>query len=288
MAQDLDSIIDAEILAEESQPVILYEIYLTAGTLRYAASRNNIVFPLSEGEIYYAKSIVLSNIKTSAEGQICRGSVQFDNVASDMHAYNSVEKFDGKQIIIKKVYRNQLSSSQYYREIFNGFIEEPKSTNKQWMVIDIISGSPLQRKVLQEYYQKECNNIFGDSRCNYNGFANLEILKTVGTADSGTISTLTDSALTQIDNYWTFGKIEITISGTIYKRRINSFASATDTLTYDVSLPESVIAGTPYTLYKGCPNTWDACKANQPYGPSANNKENFNGFIHIGKREAML
>jgi hypothetical protein len=282
MAQDLPATIDTEIAAEQSQPILLFELYLVSGTLRYAATISNIVFPVG-GSTYYGKSIQLSNIKTSAEGEISRASIQFDNVASDMHYYNALEKFDAKQIIIKKVYRDQLGDATYYREVFNGFMEEPKSVDKKWMAIDIVSGTPLQRKVLQEYYQKECNNVFGDTRCNYSGYANLASLTATGTADSGSISTLVDNALTQADDYWNFGKIEVTISGVVFKRRIEDFNAASDTLTFDVSLPISVVSGSTYVLYKGCPNTWDACRALAAYGPSSDNSANFNGFIHIGR-----
>lgn len=287
MAQDLPASVDTQIAADQSKPVLLFELYLNAGTLRYAATNENIIFPTG-GNTYSAKAVILSNIKTSAETQIIRASCQFDNIANDMHTYNAAEAFDGKQIIVKKVYRDALGSSSYYREIFNGYMEEPSNIDKIWMNIPIIGGSPLQRKTLQKYFQKECNHIFGDSECNRDGYADLTSLKATGTADSGTATTLTDDALTQADDYWAFGKAYITTGGRTYMRRIDSFDAGTDTLTLDVGLPVSISVGSAYTIYKGCPNTWDACQANGAYGPSSDNKANFLGFLHIGQKYGSL
>jgi len=282
--QSVPSQVSTEIAAEESRPTLLYEIYLDLGTLRYAGSMTNITFPTA-GNTYYAKAVKLSNIKTTAEGEISRATVYWDNVAQDMHLYNSIERFDGKSIIIKKIYRSQVTDASYYREVFNGFVEEPKVIDKRQMVTDVVSGTPIQRKVLQEYYQKQCNNVFGDSRCNYEGNADLTSLKASGSADSGSGTTMADDALTQADDYWSFGKIQILISGVSYDRRIIDFDAASDTLTFDVGLPIGVSSGDKYVLYKGCPLTWDACQATYGYGPSADNSANFNGYLHVGKKE---
>lgn len=282
MAQDLPASVDTQIAAQQSRPTMLYELYLDSGTLRYAGANSNIIFPTG-GNVYYAKSCQFSNIKISSEGEVARASINFDNVSNDMHYYNALEVFDGKQIIVKKVYRDALSNSTYYREMFNGYMEEPRSVDKQWMTVDINSGSPLQRKMLLYYFQKECNNSFGDTFCNKDGYADLTSLTYTGTVDSGSAEYLIDNALTQADGYWTFGKISITISGHTYERRIESFTAATDRIDFDVSLPESVSNGDSYTIYKGCPKTWDACQSNGVYGPSSDNSANFFGFPKIGK-----
>ena len=285
MAQDLPAAVDTEIAAEQSRPILLFEIYLDSGTLRYSATNVNVVFPATGGNTYYAKTIGMGNIQTTAEGQIESVSLQFDNISQDMHTYNVAESFSGKQIIIKKVYRNILTSSTYYREIFNGVMEEPNRIDKTWLVVNAINGVRFQRRVLQKYFQKECNNVFGDANCNRDGYADLASLKAIGTADSGTTTTLTDNALTQAADYWKFGKIAITISGSVYNRFVESFDAATDTIAFDAPLPTAVIAGSAYTLYKGCPLTIEACKLDGSisYGPSANNIANFDGFVHIGE-----
>jgi len=105
-----------------------------------------------------------------------------------------------------------------------------------------------------------------------------------GTADSGTTTTLVDSALTQVDDFWNYGDITITKSGTIYKRKVSDFDAAGDEITFDLALPVAVDATTTYTVFKGCDKTRDTCQANNAWGPSADNKLNFGGNIHVGKQ----
>ena len=66
---------------------------------------------------------------------------------------------------------------------------------------------------------------------------------------------------------------------------VDDFDAGTDTVTFDVPLPVAVSSGDSYNIYKGCPKTWDVCQANNNYGPSADNKANFNGWMHIGEED---
>ena len=286
MAQDIPDSVETEIDATQSRPSLLLEVYLDAGTLRYVNNYQTLVFPTG-GNSYTGKAFTLTNKKESVESQIIRSTLLIDNVASDMSAFNAVESFAGKQIIIKKVFRNNLSGSTLYREVFNGYMEEPKSINKQQMSIPIVYGKELQRKALQFVYQPLCNNTFGDTKCNYDGLANLSssTMAVTSTSDSGSTNTLVDSTLTESDDYWNFGRIEIGISGVTYYRKIKSFSAASDMLTLDVPLHISISGSTPYTVYKGCPKTWEACQSGGTYGPSGDNKANFGSFIHIGQSE---
>jgi len=284
MAQDLPSQVDTEIAKEQSQPINIIELSLDAGTIRYAATRSDFVFPTG-GNTYTAKALQIATIQQTKEGQIVRVEFAFDNIAADMHAYNVAEKFDGKVIQWKKIWRDAIGVSTYYRLMFYGYMEEPHEINKRWLRVNGVMGKSLQRRVLQKYYRRECNHNFGDGKCNYEGYSNLVSLKATGTADSGSTSTLVDNALTQADDYWNFGRIEITISGTKYYRKVKDFAAGSDTVTFDVALPVAVSSGDVYAVYKGCSKTWDACQSNNSYGPSSDNKANFQGFIHIGDKE---
>ena len=278
--QDLTTNIETQIAADESMPILLVEVGLNAGTLRYNSTSGNISFG---GNTYSSKPMQISEISTSTEGQLTEIEIAFANALSDMSGYNAAERFDGKSLKIKKVYYGHLSDASDYIEKFNGFMVEPHEITKPWLRVKAYDGKPFQRRMLQGgYFQRQCNNVFGNARCNYNGYANLSSLKATGTADSGTVSTLTDNALTQAANYWAHGRIEITISGVIYHRKIKEFNATTDTLTFDVPLHVAVPAGAAYTLYKGCPLTLEACKHTYAYGPSVDNSANFKGFIHIG------
>lgn len=283
MAQDLPGAVDTEIAAEKSRPVNLVEIALDSGTLRFSTTKNNIVFPTA-GNTYTAKSMQMARIKQSKEGQLIKVEFAFDNITGDMHGYNVAEKFDGKTIAWKKIWRDAVGDASYYRLMLFGYLEEPHEITKKYLKVYGIMGKGLQRRVLQAYYQPRCNNIFGDTKCNYDGYSDLAALTASGTADSGSASTLVDNALTESDDHWNHGRIEVTVSGTKYFRKVADFVAASDTITFDVPLPVAVSNGDAYTVYKGCPGTWDACQSNSNFGPTSDNKANFYGFIHIGDK----
>jgi len=280
MTQDVPAAVDTEIAAEQSRPVILLEMTITAGTLRYAASKSNMVFPTG-GNTYTGRSFSVSNIKRTAEGAIAKGTITFDNVTGEMTSYLNAESFNGKGLIIKKVYRDALGNAANYRELFNGYMEEVTRMTLQSVEIPFTDGRPINRRLLLDIYQKACNNKFGDAKCNKDSLADLTSLTASGTADSGSITTLTDNALTQSDDHWNHGRIEITYNSIVYVREVKDFDAATDTITFDAALPFSIDSTCTYTVYKGCDQTWDTCQASNAWGPSGDNKANFRGMIHI-------
>lgn len=281
--QEVPSAVQTQIAAEASKPLITATIGLDAGDLRFVAAKSNIVFPTG-GNTYTAKYFTVGNKVSSINNQLVKVDVSFDNVLGDMWGYNAAETFVGKTLEINKIYYDILSDSSYYRQYIKGYIDsEPNPINKNVLTVTVTQGKKLGRKLLQEYFQRSCNRIFGDTICNSIGRADLSSLQATGTADSGTASSLTDNALTQVDDYWKYGKILITISGITHTRRVASFNASTDTITFDSNLHVPVSNGDSYTVYKGCSNTRAACSNEYSYGPSADNHINFKGFIHIGK-----
>jgi hypothetical protein len=488
--ETLPAAVLAQIAATKSRPVSICEMYLNVGTIRFAASSGNVVFPTG-GNTYTAISYNSGQKKTSIGNQMVTIDYQFDNRNAFLHALNAIESFKGKPFVEKIVWLDALTNATYYRERISGFMEEPKFDEK-WMSLKVIDGKTLGQSALNEYFQRTCNNIYGDSKCNYNGYAavlpdpNLigdwkldegsgiiavdssgaghdgsivgapswvtgvsglalsldadslqyvnigastafntyntpftvgarlyptvdngylcvgtyygnykgfmlgrtwgftigegaankaitacspplnqwsflvgtfdgtymraylngvlvgtptavtpaswagqpfmfgrygwagsygtglidevkfltrclsadeiwtlynnpdVIFPTSGTADSGTVSSLTDNALTQADDFWNFGTIDIIIGGYKYTRKVIDFVASTDTIYFDVELPVAVTAGCAYTVKKGCPRTWDACKKTYAYGPSADNSINFIGMIHLLKATKEL
>lgn len=282
--KSLDANVVTQINAQSRKARLLFEIKLTGLTLRYAANISNITFP-NGSTVYTAKAIMFGGVSQSLEGQIGRVKVNFDNVVKDMAAYVNTYKFEGRTLTIKRVFLDSFNNapavSTEYIELFSGKMEQP-SESRQWLSVTATEGKPLNKQVLNEIYSKECRHTFGEGQCNQDGLADLTSLIASGTADSGTTSTLVHSALTQADDYWNYGKISITKAGTTYTRKVKDFVAATDTITFDIALPVAVDNATTYTVYKGCPKTWDACQNNQAFGPSADNKLNFGGHIHIG------
>lgn len=281
MPKNIPAQVITQMDASQKRPVLLFELGL-ASTIRFAAYKTNIVFPTG-GNTYTAKAIQISDVAHTLEGQIGRVSVQFDNVSKDMAAYANNEDFRGKSLIIKRIYLDEIGVATYYNEVFNGKMERASEISPRWLTVSGTFGKPLNRKSLGFAYQRQCPWDFGDANCNTNGNADLTSLTASGTADSGTSTTLVDNALTQIDDYWNHGEIQITKAGIVYYREVKNFAAATDTVTLDVELPFAVDNTCTYDIFKGCDQTWDACKATKAYGPSADNYLNFGGCIHITK-----
>lgn len=281
MPKSLEAAVITQLDAVYKKPVLLFELGLSS-TLRFAAYKTNITFPTG-GNTYTAKNIEIDGISQSLEGQIERVTVKFDNVSKDMAAYANNEDFRGKSLVVKRIYLDAIGSADNYVEVFNGSMELPTEISRYFLTVPATVGKPLNRRGLKTQYQFLCPWIFGGTECNTDSLADLTSLTASGTADSGTTSTLTDNALTQADDYWNHGRIEITKGSKTYYRKVKDFDAATDTVTLDVELPEAVDNTCTYVLYKGCDQTWETCGANNAWGPSADNTANHAGCLHITK-----
>ena len=238
MPKGLPGSVITQMDAAYKRPAVLVELGLSS-TLRFAAAKANITFPTG-GSVYTAKAVRIHDIQQTLEGQIQRITVEFDNVTKDMAAYANAEPFKGKSMVIKRIYLDAMGDAGYYNEMFNGYMETPSNIGREWLTVPAVTGKPLARKVLTQAYQRLCRHVFGGAACNADGNADLTSLKATGTADSGSTTTLTDNALTQADDYWNHGRIEITKGGVTYYRKVADFAAATDTITLDVELPVAV------------------------------------------------
>lgn len=280
MPKDIPAAVITQMDAQQKRPVLLFELGLST-TLRFAAYKTNVTFPTA-GNVYTAKTIQLTDPSHSLEGQIGRITVKFDNVTKDMAAYAAGEDLRGRSLIVKRIYLDAIASASNYVEVFNGYMEMPSDIGREWLTVPASTGKPLNRKALNLAYQRMCPWVFGESECNTDGYADLTSLTAAGTADSGTSTTLVDNALTQVDDHWNFGRIEITYGGKTYYRRVKGFVASTDTITLDVELPFSVDNTCTYVVYKGCDQVWETCESDFAYGPSADNSANFGGCVHIG------
>ena len=281
----LDANVVTQLDATGKKPVLLFTLFLTGATLHYAGYKTAIAFPHGD-QSFPAKAISFSGISQSLEGQIGRVSVNFDNVSKDMAAYVNSYVFEGRMLLIQRVYldadNHAPTTATEYNEIFYGKMEQPKELGRNWVKITATEGKPLNKKVLNDIYGKECQHTFGVGQCNQDGLTDLTSLTASGTADSGTVTTLVDTEVdfAKADDYWNYGRIVIVKDSVTYERKVKSFLS--NTITFDIALPVAVDNTTTYTVYKGCPKTWEACQSNEAWGPSGDNKLNFGGCIHIG------
>ncbi len=285
MAKNLASTVTTQLGNTEKAPVNLFIVTLDSGTLRLSATKSNVTFPTA-GNVYTARAIEVSGLQQSAMGTTERVTFRFDNTDRAMASYAAVGDWQNRKIEWWRVFRDALGASANYIEMFQGLMEQPKGIGRNWMTVTAIAGKGLRRQAMPRFFGKSCGHIFGDAYCNVDGNADLSALTATSTADSGSATTLVDNALTQANDYWNFGKIKITIDGTVYWRIVSDFVAGTDTVTFDIELPEAVSNGDAYTIYKGCSKTIDACLSNQNWGPAADNYTNFGGQVHIGSPQS--
>lgn len=282
MSKELPAQVLAQMDATNKRPVLLFELGLTS-PVRFVAYKTNITFPTA-GNVYTAKHITVSSVSQTIEGQIGRVTCTFDNVSRDMAAYANAVPFKGKSLTIKRVYLDALGDASYFNEYFNGVMETPSEIGRESLIVSATLGNPLSKKSLSFAYQRQCPWDFGDDDCNTDGLSDLSTLTATGTADSGSTTTLIDNALTQVDDFWNTGQINIVKDGVGYRRKIKDFVAASDTLTFDVELPVAVDNTTTYEIFKGCDNTWDTCQSLNAWGPSADNFLNFGGCLHVANK----
>jgi len=281
MPKLLEANVITEMYSVSKRPCLLFELGL-ASTIRFAAYKVNVTFPTA-GNVYTAKAITGGNVSQSLEGQIQRVTINFDNVSKDMASYANNEDFRGKTLVIKRIYLDTVGDVSYYNEVFNGHMERPKFS-RNWLTVTATSGKGLDRKILPFAYQRMCPLEFGGTKCNTDGNADLTSLTASGTADSGSTTTLVDDALTEAEDFWNYGEIEVTKGTKTYYRKVKSFTAASDTVTFDVELPVEVDDTCTYVIYKGCDKTLATCSAENNWGPSGDNNLNFKGFLHISKK----
>ena len=279
--------VTTQMQAQEKRPVVLFEIGLSQTTLYYVADRVGITFA---GIYYTPKAITLSSIGQSSEGQINRIDLNFDNVNRDMSAYAQYSTFDGKPLIIKRVYRDAVSGTTHYNEIFHGTMEEIGNIASIWFPITASSGKALYQRALLSEYQRSCRYIFGDVNCNISGFSDLTSASNYAKGQvlsGGTghfiINTAVGSVTGTNNDIFKYGTIKVGLSGTTYNRTCTAWTSATSKATWRVGLPVSIDNSYAYEIYKGCPKDLDACTAAFAFGPISDNRINFGGFLHIGQ-----
>ena len=286
--KDLPNDIVTEIDADEKAPIILLEQYLDDLTLRWARAKADITFPAGGSVVYYARAFDVPNIEVSAEGQIDRIEVSVDNVNGDFDAYLESYVFEGKLMQVKRIYLSGENEeiptdALMYNEIFYGEMELPDFTDETQVTFGGVAGDAIEKQVLDKYYGSTCQHIFGDANCHVNLFDASHYYAS-GETTGGSTSLVKTNALMEAEDFWKYGLVKVTQSGTTYRRKVKSFSSdgSSGEVHPDIGFPVSIGANNFLEIEKGCDFKWDTCKANNNWGPSGENINHFLGFIHIG------
>lgn len=257
--------VTTQMMAQQKRPALLLELGLSSTTLYYVAEKDDLTFG---GNTYSSKAITISEITQSTEGQINRITVNFDNTERDMAAYATYMTFEGRPIVIKRVYKDVISGTTHYNEIFRGTMEEIVDIGRTWLPITATVGKPLYEKALLNEYVRTCRHNFGDSFCNLDGFSNLtstsnyaegQILS--GATNYMVIDTTVGSVTGENDDVFNYGIIKVGKSGATYIRTCYDWTSSTSRADWQVGLPVSLDNTYRYQIYKGCPKDLNSCTA---------------------------
>jgi hypothetical protein len=266
----------------QHRPVELYDIYLGSQTeedsdtlhfINYYRTTNFFTYLSHAAQSYIPLGISRSEIKKTSRNEIERVSFKIDNVNRAMGAYAADHDFRNKRIAVRLVMRDYLSSYLDAKVVFDGFIQSILFDQKS------LSGTatPKISSLMFETgwpFQLNCNCMFGDSCCKVNKEAVAN--KYMSVVTGGTTSTIIDSALTQVNDYWNWGTIIFTSGlNNGMSRKIVDFVNSTHTLTLDYVLRNTPVAGDTFILYRGCDKTLNMCE-NTYF-----NQANFHGFHTI-------
>jgi len=283
--------ISSEIVATEKAPYILAEMYLDNLTLRWVLSSENITFPSGGSSLYIARAFDLDRINQSVEGIIQTVSISLDDVDGTFKVYENLYEFENRMLVLKRFYLSGESDAvpadgEMFDELFAGPMNLPDGGPAQKFKVSATLGDSLDKRMLTDYYNSNCNRIFGDKLCAQNLYDDTYYTKT-GTADSGSTAGFIDDALDQVDNFFDYGRVEVTHDGIKYGRKIKRFVgNDSGEVQFDIGTPVAIENGDAYQVWVGCDNLWDTCAGNKAWGPSGENTLNFFGFPHIGsKRE---
>jgi len=288
MSKALESQVSAQLVADQRRPALLFEMGLLSGvTLYWTNHKANINFG---GTVYTSKAIKASEFTQSAEGQINRITIDFDNTNREMSSYVNQFNFEGRPLVIKRVYLGDISNANYYNEVFRGHMEQPEELGRYWVPISATVGKPLYDQALLQIYSKKCRHMFGDKYCNADNLVDLgstsslysELAATSGGTNFLILDTTSGTTVGNVDDFFNFGLVKVGKSGVTYNRICSDYISATSRVNWLVGTPVAIDNTYRAQVYKGCDKTWNTCSAVFAYGPTVDNKDNFGGFLHIG------
>ena len=281
MVKSLDAAYLAKLNSQENQPRLLYELYLDSGTLYLADERDNVTFPTG-GQVYTAIGIQHEAVQIGGNEIIDSVTISIDNVDKNLGRFVVHESFRGRQLIIKRVFADELGSASYDEIVFAGDMKEP-TVDQFKIAVEATAGQPLLRLLPKHSYTRQCRwelglpltgplesgkDIIGDTIDNDDG-----------APEGGSTTTLQDSDLTATANLYIEGKLECDFTDGTYTwteiRRISAYDEGAKTITVPLPFSASTATALRWKATPGCDKTWNTCF------DVFNNLLNFGGFVHV-------
>ena len=279
--EDLTSKIKLEDTKEQNAPLEFYDVYLgdqstpDSDTSYFVAAERTIPFYNLADDLksYLPLRMNRTASKKTTVLEIETISTEFDNVDQAWSSFVSDVDLRGKRIVIRRSYRNLLSSGNNAKVIFDGIVNKVLDITEEKISIELkIKQFRALSYQTGRMYQLYCGYVLGGTRCGFD----KDSTKVTGTADSGTTGYMVDAARTEAEDYWKDGYIVFSSGDNDGEIRIvKEWDWNNGKFTFDYALPNTIAAGDNYTLYQGCDKSLTKCKSRFA------NQANFGGFPHI-------
>jgi hypothetical protein len=280
----LSTAITAEIAKEGTTPRTLYYIEIkdkSTGVISILRLTNHDSDLTFQGNTYTSYRITHSSIKTHMKNQTDNCNVTIDNVDKAMSAYFASSDFSGQKAEIYKVF---LDSSGTIIDghpttddkilQFTGFMDKPRVSEMD-IKVRIVNAFDRSRSFTPwRRLAAKCNWDFCGEACGYNSGNG----KPRGTATSGTITTLTDTALGVFtDGYWIRGTMKI-LSGTNRgaQRKVSAYDGTLKKFTVEAPFSAAIDSTSRYIIE--CDKFFLTC------GQGFSNFVRFSGYNSYSKK----
>ncbi|KXS41188.1 MAG: hypothetical protein AWU54_1717 [Candidatus Frackibacter sp. T328-2] len=272
MSRDLSTDVQNEKDKSYNRPIELYQVFLDQQTLYLARYQKDIQFFDENGnpQTYTAANLDRGSISTNADTKVDEVSVTIGNVNKEMSAYIANTKFQGRRLVIWKVFLDHLDSANNKIIMFDGIMDAPK-VNQEVMTVDVVSRlDTLDKDLPSRFYGVKCSWQFGGPDT-----CGVSVPTKIGTVEyiSADHLTINDSDITEASNYWKYG--EITIGSE--SRHIVESGSGYVKVEYPFSA--DITAGDSYDMKAGCDKSYDGGHGCAFWS----NTQYYGGFLSIPK-----
>ena len=254
MARTVPTSLTGVVSAQANQPIELYEVVLDTGTLYFAGAEDFVTFGV---QTYSPIGLRRSPVQTSVELDVDELSFQLDNIDLAQSARIVATDFVGRQLIVKKVFRENLSSASLYITVFDGRMDEP-TLDQSKLTVKVRSWlDALHHYVPRRVYSTLCNYQLYDEACTVS--PNTPSNTVTGTAlGTSTASLLVAAPVSASANYWVIGTLTMdTGSNAALGREVIS--SSANAALVRIPFPYGINSGEQFSLKRGCRKTVADC-----------------------------
>ncbi len=264
---------------DANQPLELYDMYLDNEVVHFVNYDKNISYFDIDGvaQTYTALPISRQEYERSLENPINSVAIGIANIDKSISAYLAANDFRGRRLVIRKVFADALSSADDNAIIFDGVMDTPAASEESVQVNAVDRIGTLFKEVPRRWYQLLCNWKFGDAFC-FQGKTSGDMYVTGNYSCSAGCSTtvIKSASLTQANNYWIDGDVQITSGqSALKKRKIVSSSQSGTSVNLDFALPFAPANGDTFTIRRTCDKSHFRCSGD------FSNDLNFGGFDSV-------